>query len=618
MEIEPHIHHLIIPGKVNTNSKIMSIFAISAREDMKSLFYRAIILLIITFGFYSYGLAQKEKNNIYLFDCTGSMITNGLWDPAREALDATISTQAKIPGTEFIIIPFGDEPYPIHTFESKDYSKKKDDIIKAFGQHIKNAKYTRISNVLEAGFSNVDEKKENRIYLLTDGQPNQGDTPEKVAETINRWCASHKDTRLFYVALTNGVVNPVIQQAIDLCPDAFVVQCQDKVIPQIADISSDVYTNLVELSKPLEIEFSLPGKYTVIPNSNDSLFDVKIKDNAASEGKITLLVSPKEEISEIHQKLNRGDYEFPVIIQTADSKYFIANPKLTVHVADEIPAKLTLGGGEDEIVAEGTKWHDAFLWSKAAPEEVITWNLNPIFENQLKNSSVRLKFSVPDSKEDYKAWWNGEQIKNGYVITLRPDESAELSVQFDHDAKTGKRYFELTPVDYTALDMINQAPAEEYQGISMRTTYTTNWNPLSTALFWVIIGVLAFLVIWYMFLQRVFFPRIKMGKVEITGPDSYYVSKKLKGARKVVFTHEKKKQNIFSRLFTGEVRYVKADHFNPEVTITPSGGKKKVKVTQKQNKEGGWEVYPSTIFKQYDRGSLKHKTNSSESHMDFS
>ena len=141
--------------------------------------------------------AQREKNNIYLFDCTGSMKSNGLWQPAKEALNATIDTQSTIPGSQFTIIPFGDSPYSYFVFGSTDYKNKKSDINNAFDKYIEEAKYTRITDVLNSGFSRCDENKENKIYLLTDGMPNGGDTPEKVAKAISDWCSNHRNSRLF-------------------------------------------------------------------------------------------------------------------------------------------------------------------------------------------------------------------------------------------------------------------------------------------------------------------------------------------------------------------------------------------------------------------------------------
>lgn len=562
--------------------------------------------------------AQREKNNIYLFDCTRSMKTNKLWEPARAALDATITTQASIQGSQFIVIPFGDNPYPSFSFSSAGYQDKKDDINKAFEEHVNVAKYTRISDVLQKGFSKVNPNKDNKIYLLTDGEPNGSDTSEKVAQTITNWCGNHRNTRLFYVALTDGVINPVIQQAIDACPDAFVVQCEGKVIPQISDISSDVYTNLEELAKERVVAFSMPGEYDLEVSADDTLFNINVSGNKAIDGKIMMSFSPKDgrDINLLHQLLQGGSHTFSATLQCRDKSYFIANPTITVHVADEVPAKLTIADGQEEICADGVEWHDSFLWSDSTPDQKVEWDLSPIFANQLNSTVLRLKLECEDN--DCQVWYNDELVGKDRIITIVPDNPAVLQVLFNHDAETGKRYFNLVPVGHESLDMINDQPVDNYEGTSLRTEYSVVWNPLKTFVFWLGIIILALLVLWFVVFKHIFFPTIKMGKVEMTGPQSYYVSKRLKGARKVVFTSKKKSQNIISRIFTGEVRYVKADHFSPELTIQPSGGKKKVKVRSEGNPAASWSVYPSTIFSQYEKGKIANQTSNDEAEIEFS
>lgn len=572
-----------------------------------------IILLSISQSF-----GQREKNNIYLFDCTGSMKTNHLWGPAKSALDATIANQTAIPGSQFCIIPFGDKPYEYITFDSNHYQDKKPDIEKAFDKYVGQAKYTRISDVLKAEFQKVDPKKENKIYLLTDGMPNGGDSSQKVVNTINEWCANHHNCRLFYVALTNGVIDPAIKEAIDACNDAFIVQCENMVIPQITDISSHIYTNLQELRSPKELLFSLPGKINLIEESNDPLFGVNVVGNSSNNGKIFLTLTNKKSIEQLHQILHGDEYTFQTSLQCKDKRYFIANPIVTIHVSDRIPSKLSLAQGVDELVSEGYKWYDSFLWSDAAPDKKIRWDLTPKFKNELQDSYLDLIFHQDkDQSTDFQAWYNGHSIKNGDAIHIEPNKPAIIEVQFDHNASTGKRYFSLTPSAYEGINLINEQPGENYKGTSLRTEYQIGWNPLKIFLFWLAIVILAALILWLAVLKRVFFPPIKMARMTITGPGTYYASKKIKGARKVILTSKRRYQNIISRIFTGEVRFIKSECFSPELSITQVGGKKKVKLHSEGKSDNNWDIYPSSIFSQYDKGSITHRTSKEKSEIEF-
>lgn|GEM_PF-826298 len=592
-------------------------YAMKYSQICKSIILLATILICVPC---SYG--QREKNNIYLFDCTHSMISNGLWEPAKSALDATISAQTSICGSQFYVIPFGDKPYEVISFDSNNYNDFKRTIDNSLDKWIRTSKYTRISDALQVAFSKIDTKKENKIYLLTDGNPNGEDSPKKVADIITNWCSNHRNCRLFYVALVNGVINHEIKAAIDACPDAFIVQCEGKVIPQIADISvNELYTNLEELSSPKEVFFSLPGKYGLQVESSDSLFDVRIRDNMAIAGKIQIIINVKNGLDamQLHQKLQGLDHVFTIHLQCSDKRYFIANPDVTIHISDEVPAKLTIAKSLEELETSGVKWHESFLWSNASSDQKVTWDLTPVFKNELQNSRLCLKFCIADGQtEDFKAWYNGKPISNGSIIEIVPGNSASIDVQFNHNATTGKRYFSLIPMTIDGLNIINDQPSDNYEGTSLRTDYDVVWNPLKTFLLWLAIILIAILALWFCLLKRVFFPAIKMSKVLITGPGTYFISSKIRGARKVILTSRRKSQNIFSRIFTGKIKFVRADHFTPEIYIIPSGRKKKVKLRSDGKPNDSWDIYPSSIFGQYDKGILTNRASNEKSEIEFS
>lgn len=591
------------------------------KDSYVSYLFKIFLILVLTLSGVQAAEAQREKNNIYLFDCTGSMNSNKLWEPAQQALEATIENQESIPGSHFVLIPFGTNPAESISFES--FEKIKKEIKKTLDENNKgvNRNHTNISAALESAFQKVNSNKDNNIYLLTDGEPEGGDTSDKVAETIQRWCLNHKNTRLFYVALRH-TVNPVIARAIDNCKDAYIVEVSNNAIPLFVDIDpSELYTNIEELGKPLVVNFNLPGTHPVKVISDDSKFNVKVNNGESRNGKITLIVSPKDknDLSLLHQDLYGRDYKLQVKLESGSTSVRIVNPNLTINISDEIPIKLTIGSGEEELAADGVKWYDSFWWSEAKPFEKIDWDLKPVFENEMKDSSLKLKFRVPEGeKEDFQAWYNGEEIKPGDEITIEHGKPSILTVQFNSDARTGKRYFSLVPVGSSSLDMVNGEPIGNYEGTSLRTEYSVGWNPLKTFMVWLGIIIVALLVLWLIVLKPLFYPSIKVGKIEFTGPGSYYRSKKIKGARKAVFTSERKKQNILSRIFTGKVIYERADHFKPALEILPASGKKKIKIRSMGGPQEKWEIHPSGILARFDKGTIINSQTKDKSEIEIS
>lgn len=562
--------------------------------------------------------AQQEKNNIYLFDCTGSMQTAGLWQHAKEALDATISTQTSIKGSSFTIIPFGDRPYQSIEFSDNGYDKNKEAIASAFDKWIKEANYTRISDVLTEAIGKCNPYKENKIYLLTDGQPNGGDTPDKVADIIARWCADHRNTRLFYVALREGILPEAVRSAIDECPDAYIVQCHNNVIPQIGDISSEIHANIEELSTVHTLGFSLPGTYPLSVSCSDSLFTVSIQGDKATGGKIPVVIRPRDNASPevLHRRItsvcgSNTPYTFTVTINIPDENYFIANPEVSIAMADHIQTRLSLAGGENEIDLGSSSWYGPFLWSPASSPAQIETDLAPQFVN-LSGQPVSLSLILQPadgSTRDFRLYYNGKEIPADASFTVTPDTDSHLKIVFDPDATTGKRYFTLLPIDSHGIDIINGQPTDDFEGLTLRTSYTTVWNPLKTTLTWAAIILLALLLIWLFILRRRVFPLIKVAAIEFTGPDSYFLKKRIKGARKVVLTSHQRKQGLISRLFTGPVLYVKAEHFSPEIEITPLGSRKKIRMRPLNGFDDAWDITPTTMLEPYDKGTITHRTN---------
>lgn len=539
------------------------------------------------------------------------MKKNAVWDPARSTLDLSIQTQCGIPDSYFTIIPFGDKPYTEFNFSSDHYRTNKKDISEAFDKYMAQANYTRISDVLMAGFAKCDPAKENRIYLLTDGQPNGGDSPQKVAQTISRWCATHTNTRLFYVALKPDAINEVIKEAVDACPDAYVVVCHDNVIPQITDISpAPIYANIVELPSEHNILFSLPGRVPLNITCDDPMFDAQLISGGSADGIVTVMLTAKgnPDSEALHAAIAPkadadGYYTFSISITSPDpDRFFVANPIVTVHMDDHLQTSLSLfDGTNEEIKADGCRWHDSFLWSDAAEAAYTEWDLKPKFKNL--NGPARASFSVRPAQgqaEDYTVYFNGEEVGAGDPIDIVPGSPAMLRIEFNAGAAEGKRYFVIQPESVQGIDLINGTSPEEYAGQPIRTRYDEQWNPLKTLFFWLGIALLGLLVLWFAVLRRILYPTIKVARIELLGPGAYYQSARIKGKIKIVLTSRRRSQPVLSRLFCGQTGYVRAEHFHPEIEIRP-GSKKKIRLVSAGSGGDKWTFSPSAILAPYEK-----------------
>jgi hypothetical protein len=572
-----------------------------------------------------FAMAQKERNNIYLFDCTESMKKGGLWEPAKDALYATITSQTAVAGSQFTVIPFGDDPFEVVSFDSNGFDKK--DIDKKLEKYIKIARTTNISNALKVAFAKCDPKKDNIIYLLTDGQPNGSDSPLKVVNLIKKWCDNHTNTRLFYVALKKGVVPKDIEKAIDECDDAYVVQCTKKVIPQICDVDLQIHANINELDTVHTLLFS-EADCPLNVSCSDTIFDATIVGGKAGpDGKIgvQLRASHGQDVGLLHKLLKSlikpgEDYRFTISITSGDSSYIVANPQVQVFMADHIQSRLSLAAEVDELAVDGASWYDSFLWSKASEPGEVEFDLAPEFSNvtALQTSIALMLVPAEGEPSDYQCYFNGRKLEAEETFVIVPGSEAKLRVVFKTDAKTGKRYFNLRNRGSQNLDLVNGKSIDEFEGMTLRTKYSVNWNPLKTCLFWIAMAIIAALVLWFFLLRRMFYPTIKVKRIDFAGPGTYYGSKKIKGARKVVLTSKKQSQNILSRIFTGEIRFLRAEHFIPEIEILPSGTKKKIRLHSLGKGDNAWDVTPSSILAPFDKATMTNRTTKETSEITVS
>jgi hypothetical protein len=314
------------------------------------------------------------------------------------------------------------------------------------------------------------------------------------------------------------------------------------------------------------------------------------------------------------------DYCFTISITSGDPRYIVANPQVQVFMADHIQSRLSLADEVDELAVDGASWYDSFLWSKASEPGEVEFDLAPKFSNVTDPQTGIALMLVPAEGEpsDYQCYFNGCKLEAEDTFEIVPGREAKLRVVFNTDAKTGKRYFNLLKRGSQNLDLVNGKSINEFEGMTLRTKYSVNWNPLKTCLFWIAMAIIAALVLWFFLLRRMFYPTIKVKRIDFAGPGTYYGSKKIKGARKVVLTSKKQSQNIFSRIFTGEIRFLRAEHFIPEIEILPSGTKKKIRLHSLGKGDNAWDVTPSSILAPFDKATMTNRTTKETSEITVS
>lgn len=565
-------------------------------------YHKVISILLLLIATALPGSAQRQKQYIYLFDCTQSMVDLGLWQPTRQALDRIIERERVNGDTEFVIIPFQGRPYDAIPFSAAGYPKSKAAVDEAFDRYIEQRTNTNILDVIREGVKRVDPHKDNYICLFTDGEDNVNGM-DKVCAALRRWCSNHTNTKFFYVILSEKAANPQLAEAIASCPDAYIVEPGQ--LPFGSILTPVIHCNTLELDREYTAGFSESGSYPVTVSCNDPYFEVSAADGRISDRRLALRIKPRDgrDIVALNSALDAaagsdGVYEFEIEVRVPDGSMNVVNPRLTVEMTNKPLKTLVINGNSlDEIDAGRADYHPAFLFSSESEPDTVTIALAPQFNEAAVGAASSAVFRLSSALEDpcdYTALYDGKPVDSDGKFTVRPGDSGRLTLIFAPDAKTGKRYFDIALLSARNLETVCDHISGECVVLPVRAKYATHTNPLLLGLIWAGIILAGVLVLWFAALRRMVYPRLRLAMLQLSGPSPYMAQVKIKGAVKVVLTNKRVHQNALSRLFKGRVIAVVSPVWTSRIEILP---RRRGAVMRTFS---AWTVSPSTTLRPGD------------------
>ena len=536
-----------------------------------------ITLLLSCLGFSA--AAQRERNYIYLFDCTQSMSgfqhkSPDIWEYTKKYLKNDIERQS--PNSVIHIVPFQNSAFPDITFTRKDFDWDK--VNKQLDDYEKTISFTNICSAWTRGIQLLDPNKDNYMFLLTDGGNSKqyGDVPA-VCNQIRQWC-SHQNSYAFYVMLTDQARDPRLKEAASECERVKLIDANDKVSPFGAFNVQQLNVNTLEMGKKVyQLSFSTEGTFGAAVVCNDPYFTVTLKNGKIANGKALFQVSSKYANKQLHEKL--GDqYEFH--FQLKGNGVNILNPDIQVNISNKEEKTLTMISEEtpmkDRAQKEKVTYYSSFLFCKESQPDTLFCDLAAVFNAEAVKNGSLVTFKVSDNEDpkskDFTVLLNGQPCAGQqFELDAKTLKGAVLGIVFNHDAESGKRYFKIEAVDNgMLLDRINEDVPQSYS-TTVRGAYNVDTNPLKLGLIWFGVILIASLLVWFICLRRMFFPVFKVGTITVSSP--YYKILKLRGVRQLVWTNTEKKQNLFSLIFTGKVLYEVHAFWTDEWVMTPSSTK---------------------------------------------
>ena len=533
-------------------------------------------------------VAQRERNYIYLLDCTKSMTgyggTPNIWNPTKKYLKDELVKHTS--GTTLHLIPFQGSVLSSINFTAENLKWK--DIEKELNKHVQNVTNTNICDAWDAIDTYIDHHKDNYVILLTDGKDNVKGR-DVLAKKLIEWCGKHPNTYAFYVQLTEAAVDEKVAKVINICDNEFIVDAR-KGIPVFGSFDNDlvIYANTLNLKKVHSVGFSSAGKYAAKAICNDPYFDVKIVGDKITNGIVPIQIVARKPLLQINTAIPQV-YTFTFDVQSKDVD--IINPTLKVEMTNK--PERALETISEEIDLGKATWYDSFLFWGADEPDTLSIDLKAVFNDEAKKDGSILRLQVTDSEgnEDYQIYYNGVLAENGeIVIDSKNGALSILSLIYNSDAKDGKRYHSIRFKSKHELDKINDQPVEQYQ-LSLRSKYVVKWNPLKTILMWLGIIVLAALLLWFLIIKHFIYPTIGVKTIQITDP--YFSKVNVKGLRRVVFTNKKVEQSLLNRIFTGKILYKKHEIWSSPLAFEAGAKKKTLRVMR--TKDFVFDPYTSML-----------------------
>lgn len=555
---------------------------------IKRLVYALMLCIAVAFT----AAGQRDRNYIYVLDCTKSMAGyNGapdIWADTKGFLRKEIE---KLPaGTQVTVVPFQTTVHPalseVRDNVTTDTWQK---FVKQIDGYVENVTNTNICDAWAQGEKYISEDADNYMILLTDGLDNVRGIPE-VIKRLRGWCGKYKNTYGIYVALTKNAFNsddPVkskqlreLRQVIEDCENLWIAELSGGIVPVGNFVDRSLRVNTLELPATIRVPFSTMGHFPLTATSPSPDLKVEVEGNAIDNGYATFIITSRHDNpASLHESLGSDTASMTFTVETDPNQLHLLDNRFDVEISNQEERLLSLSEESmGQLNLPTSHYHPAFLFCAASDPDTLSVDLNAVFNRAASRDGAYMKLKIADTegRRDFTALYNGVPVGADGVITIRPDTPAVLSLVFHNDASGGKRRFALRHVASDNLDRVNSVDPDDFE-LSLAGRRSVEWNPLAVILAWVAGIIILGLLIWFLWLQRMFFPRFKAITLTFNGPGEYYATKKLKGAYRLILSSTPGRQGMISRLFKGREIRMRADHWNPQIVIVP-GSKKSVRI----------------------------------------
>lgn len=531
-------------------------------------------------------MAQRQRNYVYLFDCTWSMKRpNGIWEQAKQFMKDDIDQldeNANVTIVLFHQITANPICFKAKQFDWNSVESQCEAMINA-------SQRTGICKAWDLGLKYIDKNRNNYLYLFTDGTENVDKRrTDAVCERIRKWCLQAPNNYAFFVALGKEIKEkPDVKKLIAAtaaCDRAFYIEDHQGPFGAFDRTSFKLNSHS---TKNLQSGFSDYGSFNASVECDDEYYNVTLLNNKIEGGKAIFLVEQKKQPSSNHQ--------VHFTVSSIKKNLQICNPDLYINIDTRDLANLDLGqpSGETEgqYNAGEAETYSSFLF-KGKDIDKVQANLGAIFNEQAKKQkgSLNVSLDIPSEiNHKCKMYYNGKSIGNSFVIKAS-DTNSILTMEIPHSV-AAKAYVIGMKGEAKGLETINAEDNLSYIS-SIYFRHNVCWHPMKVFLMWFGILTLAVLLLWFFFFRPIVYPRFGSIQKTFNIPGMAPLIIKFKGARMVVLaTSHPKKQSVWNSFWTGKIIYKTHPAFVVPIVFKPSRGRRVLSKVQ----AGSYQVMPNPM-----------------------
>ena len=239
------------------------------------------------------------------------------------------------------------------------------------------------------------------------------------------------------------------------------------------------------------------------------------------------------------------------------------------------------------------KYYEPFLWVKS-DTIILEKSFLFKFNNYARAQNSKVCLTVVNSKGDsypevgnsLVLWLNGERLydsSNQFEINsqdIANDQTVTLGFQFLPGSKEAKHYLYLqVDRNISTIDRVGNIPVsrnDDLRVMQLECSYEVVWNPLLIGLIAFLLLILALLIIWFVLLRNLWYPKIRgIRNIQVSSP--YFGSYKIAGKRSVEFFCTLRVQSKLSKIFKGETVFATNKIWEKPFTIFPGKHNRQLK-----------------------------------------